>query len=73
MFFCHFDSVIICHKIGQLKLLGDFERDGPDLSEVTVTSELVSRNDIGEKKPAVIGNSKTEFIFNVYLLRLLRI
>ena len=59
VFFCHFYSWICCHKIGQLKLLGDFERDGPDLSEVTVTTELVSKNDIGEKKPAVIGNSKT--------------
>ena len=58
MSFCHFYSVILCNKIGQLKLLGDFERDGPDLSEVTITTELVAKGDIGEKKPAVIGNSK---------------
>jgi hypothetical protein len=49
------------HKIAQLKLLGDFEIEGPDLTEVTITTELVPKSDIGEKKPAVIGNSKIWF------------
>ena len=42
-------------NIAQLKLLGDFEDDGPDLSEVTVTTEIVPKDVIGEKKPQVIG------------------
>ena len=37
--------------------IGDFEIEGPDLREVTITTELVSKSDIGEKKPAVIGIS----------------
>ena len=44
-----------------MKLLGDFEIEGPDLREVTITTELVSKSDIGEKKPAVIGNFKVEY------------
>jgi len=40
----------------QLKLLGDFEIDGPDLSEVTVTTEIVPKDKIGEVKPQVIDS-----------------
>ena len=42
--------------LGQLKLLGDFENDGPDLKELTVTTEIVPKDKIGEVKPQVIGN-----------------
>ena len=43
--------------LAQLKLLGDFENDGPDLKEVTVTTEIVPKDKIGEVKPQVIGNA----------------
>ena len=41
--------------IAQLKLLGDFEDDGPELNELTVTTEIVPKDKIGEVKPQVIG------------------
>ena len=43
------------HQSAQFKLLGDFEVDGPDLTELTVTTKLVPASDIGEVKPQVIG------------------
>ena len=42
-------------NLAQLKLLGAFDANGPDLTEITVTTELVPGSDIGEVKPKVIG------------------
>ena len=52
--FTEFYNILICY-IAQLKLLGDFEDDGPDLNELTVTTEIVPKDKIGEVKPQVIG------------------
>ena len=47
-------------NLAQLKLLGAFDANGPDLTEITVTTELVPGSDIGEVKPKVIGKLKLE-------------
>ena len=36
-------------------MLGYFDYDGPDLSELTVATELLSASDIGEAKPKIMG------------------
>ena len=40
---------------GQMTLLGAFDYDGPDLSELTVATELVSASEIGGVKPDIMG------------------
>jgi hypothetical protein len=44
-------------RAAQLKLLGAFDANGPDLTEITVRSELVPGSDIGEVKPKVIDSA----------------
>ena len=41
---------------GQMTLLGAYDYDdGPDLSELTVATELVSASEIGGVKPKIMG------------------
>ena len=59
-------------NLAQLKLLGAFDANGPDLTEITVTTELVPGSDIGEVKPKVIGKLqmdrvKTDEIILIWL------
>ena len=37
--------------------------DGPDNSEITVTTELVPGDKIGEVKPAIIGRLHRKYLF----------